>query len=145
MTKQEATEEWAKLDAKITNRYADDDWHLAVYERWYNGDPSASQAFTRPLAAHRSSTCVSCVLSTGGSFLSRFENGGDSPRQFRCGKGALALAARPRRPCHTPCRTGKTGILPVLPQTGGTHDPTARRVEGNAPCHAGVRRVAGPM
>lgn len=33
MTKQEAMEEDARLSAKITNWYADDDWHLAVYER----------------------------------------------------------------------------------------------------------------
>ena len=33
MTKQEAMEEDARLSAKITNWYADDDWHLAVFER----------------------------------------------------------------------------------------------------------------
>ena len=33
MTKQEAMEEDARLSAKITNWYAADDWHLAVYER----------------------------------------------------------------------------------------------------------------
>ena len=36
MTKQEAMEEDARLGAKITNWYADDDWHLAVYERLEN-------------------------------------------------------------------------------------------------------------
>ena len=33
MTKQEAMTEYAELWAKVTNWYADDDWHLAVYER----------------------------------------------------------------------------------------------------------------
>ena len=33
MTKEEAMVEHAKLWAKVTNWYADDDWHLAVYER----------------------------------------------------------------------------------------------------------------
>ena len=33
MTKQEAMEEDARLSAKITNWHADDDWHLAMYER----------------------------------------------------------------------------------------------------------------
>ena len=33
MTKREAMVEEANLRAKVTNWYADDDWHLAVYER----------------------------------------------------------------------------------------------------------------
>ena len=33
MTKQEAMTEYAELWAKVTNWYADDDGHLAVYER----------------------------------------------------------------------------------------------------------------
>ena len=33
MTKHEAMIEEAKLRAKVTHWYADDDWHLAVYER----------------------------------------------------------------------------------------------------------------
>ena len=33
MTKREALVEEANLRAKVTNWYADDDWHLAVYER----------------------------------------------------------------------------------------------------------------
>ena len=33
MTKQKAMAESTELEAKVTNWYADDDWHLAVYER----------------------------------------------------------------------------------------------------------------